>query len=121
MNQQKFPLPNWAKNYRIFLMVFDLIVFLNASVFIVFAFFPSGFTTSNPNKAVPWLIIFAGLFFLVFLIPYLLSNLIYLILWFLKIKGKYFSVSRGSSAVLVAIPVLITVIILLVYLPAVIK
>lgn len=119
LSSKTYPLPAWARGYRLYLIIFDVIIFLNSLVFILFAFFPGEFTTANPNKMIPWMLVFAGLFLMVALIPYLLSNLLYGILWWVKIRGKGFLASKISSLFIVSVPALISSIIFLLYLPAV--
>jgi hypothetical protein len=119
MNSQKYPLPSWAKGYRITLMIFDAVIFLNFLVFLVFAITPGSFTTSNPNKAIPWLFVFAMLFLIAAVIPYLLANIVYGILWLTKLRGKGYFVSTISSVLIIGMPALVTVVLLMIWLPIV--
>lgn len=119
MKLEKLPLPNWSKVYRICLLVFSGIMAMNASLFILFAFSPAEFTTSNPNKLIPWSLIFAMLFLMGAIIPYLLANLIYGILWITKLRGKGFTASKISSFFLVSVPLIALLSLLAVYFPAI--
>lgn len=121
MEPIRSPLPSWATSYRITLLVFSGIMVANAFVFIIFAIFPSEFKTSNPNKLIPWSLIFAMLFLMTAIVPYLLSNLVYAILWFTKIKGRGFSVSKSSTFFLSSIPLISVFVLLVIWFPAILN
>ncbi|MDN4645502.1 hypothetical protein [Arthrobacter sp. PsM3] len=101
-------LPVWAKTYRTVLLVLGGIgVAALIGITVSFAL-PASMYEPGGLRGVGFGIMLS-LFYAVGSIPYLIANVVYAIRWATSLRGHGYSVSRLSSAFLVAAPALVTI------------
>lgn len=99
-------LPDWARFYRIVLMVFGGLAMLALLVITICFSLPASMYEPGGLRAVG-LGILLSLPYAVVSIPYLIANLVYAIRWATTLRGRGHSASGLSSSFLVVAPIVV--------------
>lgn len=104
-------LPQWAKTYRIALMVFHTTGLISIALLIIAYTVP--FEPGMGGKAqVAWTLLLLLISFIFTSIPYIIANIVYGILWLTSLRGKGYRVNRASSFYVAIPPLLITTLVI---------
>ena len=104
-------LPQWAKTYRILLMVFHTMGLISIAIVLIAYIIPLG-SGMDGKAQMAWTLLFLWLAFIFTSIPYIIANIVYGILWLTSLRGKGYRVNRASSFYVAIPPLLIATLVI---------
>ncbi len=104
-------LPQWAKGYRITLLVCHALGMICVIVLILALVVPTEPGMGGTAQKA-WTLLFLWFWFMITVIPYAIGNIVYGILWLTSIRGKGYRVNKASTVFLIAPPAIIAAVVL---------
>ncbi|MET4144261.1 hypothetical protein [Arthrobacter sp. UYCo732] len=104
-------LPQWAKGFRATLMVFHTLGMVGVIVYLLAVLIPTEPGMGGTAQK-SWTLLFLWFSFIITVIPYVVANIVYGILWLTSIRGKGYRATTFVTVFLTAAPLIVTAVVL---------